>query len=120
MPLTPDHSIYYPDSQMNVTPLESHFAAMATSVDNAIPRLDSGTDVIPVGGNWNQINFREGAFTAPPVVVVTVNDDAGAAQGMTLRAHGSVLSTSFRVHAKMPTGDAGPETVRISWIAIQQ
>lgn len=36
MPLTPEHNIYYPNSESQFTPLESHFAAMATSVDDAM------------------------------------------------------------------------------------
>lgn len=36
MPLTPGHNIYYPNAESQFTPLESHFAAMATSVDDAL------------------------------------------------------------------------------------
>ena len=44
MPLTPEHNIYYPDSQSQFTPLESHFAALATSVDDAM--IAQGVDLL--------------------------------------------------------------------------
>lgn len=44
MPLTPEHNIYYPDSQSQFTPLESHFAALATSVDDAM--ISQGVDLL--------------------------------------------------------------------------
>lgn len=46
MPNTTTHNIYYPDSATNISPLESVFSTMATSVDTAIEVVDLKVDTL--------------------------------------------------------------------------
>lgn len=56
MPTTPNHDIYYPDSQTNLTPLEAHFAALAASVEAALePRILTSEDLDDVTGSGTYI-----------------------------------------------------------------
>jgi len=87
---TTTNGIYYPTSSDNIAPLESVFATMATSVDTAVKRIQSGrSSAITVGttvGNSNTttITFSP-AFSAAPFITGNVQ----------MTASGSAYNVSF-------------------------
>lgn len=83
MPTTPNHDIYYPDSQTNLTPLESHFAALAASVEAALePRIltsENLNDVTGSGTYIQQQNVRatsERNYPSSYAGLLTVSSDS--------------------------------------------
>jgi hypothetical protein len=87
---TTTNGIYYPTSGDNIAPLESVFATMATSVDAAVKRIQSGrSSSFTVGttvGNSNTVAITfSPAFSAAPFI-------SGSVQ---MTASGSAYSVSF-------------------------
>ena len=123
MPLTPNHSIYYPDSQMNITPLESHFAALATSVEAALrglPRAGSSalpSRTYPAGGVVSSvatISFPT-PFEEPPEVMLSLSGSAYT--GFLTAVPSAVTAHGFTVSITNAYSSALTGAYTLRWIA---
>lgn len=136
-----DKGIVYPTSGDNIAPLETHFASLAQSVDDAIVVVDDVVADIDTDlqafktsvGNITQtgsfaftgptatatpvnitITLPSGYFSTTPVVVATVSG-TNTASGYFPMLH-SITSSQFQVRVWRITGTAA-ETLTLQWMA---
>ena len=117
---TTTNGIYYPTSSDNIAPLESVFSTMATSIDTAVKKIQSGTTTaITVGttvGNSNTaaITFAT-AFAAAPSIVGSVQMTAtGSAYTVNFFA---VTTTGCTAKITRVAGTSDDGNLFVNWIA---
>jgi hypothetical protein len=117
---TTTNGIYYPTSGDNIAPLESHFSTMATSIDTAVKKIESGSSsTFTVGtsvGNSNEVTITfASAFSAAPSINATLEMTA-AGSAYALAVH-SVTTTTFKVKVTRVNGTSNDGNLQIDWIA---
>jgi hypothetical protein len=116
--------IVYPTSGDNIAPLETWFASLANSVDEAlveaigvVPQSGSNTftgptsETVPVDVT---VNFPFGYFSAAPAVVATVAGSSTASAYFAV-LH-SITASQFRARVWRTTG-TNSESLTLQWIA---
>jgi hypothetical protein len=114
------NGIYYPTSGDPIAPLEGVFSNMATSIDSAVKRIQSGvSSTFIVGttvGNSNEVTVTYPvAFSAAPAIVATL-EMAAAGSAYTVAVH-SVTTTNFKVKVTRVNGTTNDGTLDVNWIA---
>lgn len=123
---TTSKGIYYPTSSDNIAPLESHFAGLATSVNTALNKMQSGvtgtfTGPGAVGASTSPtaISFPT-AFATSPSIVATVSGGSSAVGAYTVVIH-TFSTTGFTAKVYKTNGTSTAETgLRVHWIAMVQ
>lgn len=117
---TTTRGIAYPTASDNIAPLESHFGALASSVDTALAKSVSGTTstftlATTVGTATTQTVTFATAFASAPNVTASVNTTtAGAAYTANVY---SVSTTGFSVKITRVYGTTNDGNLSVSWNA---
>lgn len=114
------NGIYYPTSSDPIAPLEGVFSTMATSIDTAVKRIQSGKSTnFTVGttvGNNNEVTITFAtAFSAVPAITATL-EMAAAGSAYAIAVH-SVTTTNFKVKVTRVNGTTNDGNLQIDWIA---
>jgi len=136
-----DKGIVYPTSGDNIAPLETHFASLAQSADDAIADLKVITDstqvqlddlefnlgVLPLSASFAftgpadnttpvdfTVTFPGGYFGSPPVVVATVQGTT-TSSGYFATLHG-ITASQFQVRVWRLSGTTA-QSLTLQWIA---
>jgi hypothetical protein len=109
--------IYYPDSSTTITPLESVFSTMATSIDSAIPL--SGTSTLSFSALAGEtqsttVSFGETLSVAPDKVQVTVRGPVSGSSSYIATVTNST-TTGFSVLIYRLGGSTGTQSIEIVW-----
>ena len=109
--------IYYPDSSTTITPLESVFSTMATSIDNAIAL--SGTSTLSFstaagGSQSTTVSFGQTLSTAPQKIQVTVRGPVSGSSNYFATVTNST-TTGFTVQVYRLGGSTGTQSIEIVW-----
>jgi hypothetical protein len=117
---TTTNGIYYPTSSDNIAPLESVFSTMATSIDTAVKKIESGTTTATtVGttvGNANTVAITfASAFAAAPSIVGSVQMSAtGSAYNVSFFG---VSTTGCTAKITRVAGTSNDGNLFVNWIA---
>ena len=122
---TTSKGIYYPTSSDNIAPLETHFSGLASSVDSALNKIQSGvtatfTGPAAVGASTSPtaITFPT-AFATSPAISATLFGGSSAVEAYTVVIH-SVSTTGFTAKVFKTNGTGTAETgLRVHYIAIE-
>lgn len=122
---TTDKGIYYPTPSDTIAPLESHFSTLATSVDDALSKTQSGvtagfTGPATVGNSVtpSAITFPA-AFTSTPTIVATIEGSSSGVEGYSISIH-TTSTTGFTAKVFKVAGSSSAENgLTINWIAIE-
>jgi hypothetical protein len=141
MALTPK-GIVYPTSGDNIAPLETHFSALASSVDDGLVEADNAIALVqedlddfkievgvsPQSGVFTftgptsttvpvniTVTLPGGYFSTAPVVVATVAGSS-TASGYYAVLH-SITASQFQVRVWRTTGTAAETNLVLQWIA---
>jgi hypothetical protein len=112
--------IYYPDSTTTITPLESVFSTMATSIDSAIPL--SGTSSLSfsaVAGETQSttVSFGQTLSTAPDKIQVTIKGPVSGSSSYIATVTNS-STTGFTVLIYRLGGSTGTQSINIVWSVV--
>ena len=117
---TTTNGIYYPTSSDPIAPLEGVFSTMATSVDTAVKKIQSGvSSSFVVGttvGNSNTITVTfPVAFSAAPAITTSLSmTAAGSAYTLAIYA---VSATQFTAKVTRVNGTTNDGNLFVNWIA---
>ena len=122
---TTSKGIYYPTSSDNIAPLESHFAGLASSVNTALGKIQSGVTASFTGPedpgdslSPTSITFPV-AFANSPAIIATVSGGSSAVQSYNVVIH-TFGTTGFTAKVFKTNGNGTAETgLRVHWIAIE-
>ncbi len=117
---TTTNGIYYPTSSDNIAPLESVFATMATSIDDAVKTIDSGKSAaFIVGttvGNSNTVAITFAAtFAAAPSIMGSVEMSA-TGSAYTVNFFG-VTTAGCTAKITRVAGTSSDGNLFVNWIA---
>lgn len=122
---TTTRGIAYPTSSDNIAPLETHFAALASSVDTALSREVAGTTAtfsapLTVGGTTTQsVTFdTPTTFTSTPTMVGNVSGGSSAISAYAVSFY-SVSVDGFSAKITRLTETSADTTLKLNWIAKQ-
>lgn len=109
--------IFYPSSTDQITPLESVFSTVATSIDSAIPL--SGTEVISfsaTAGNTQSatVSFGETLPAAPDKIQVTIKGPVSGSSSYIATVTNST-TTGFTVLIYRLGGSTGTQSINAVW-----
>jgi hypothetical protein len=120
---TTTRGITYPTSSDNIAPLESHFSALASSVDTAMARNISGRTAtfsapLTVGGTTTQVVVFDTPIpmAVSPVVVGNVSSESTDVSAYVVNFYG-ISSTGFGAKITRIFGTSADTTLRLNWIA---
>jgi hypothetical protein len=117
MATTTARGIYHPTSTDSIAPLETHFALLATSVNNRIPVVGTAAFTGPAataGTVTVTVTFAS-AFTAiPNVNASVVGTSVSSPYAVTLH---SVTTTGFSAIVYRVAGSTA-ESLNLNWIAV--
>jgi hypothetical protein len=117
---TTTNGIYYPTSSDNIAPLESVFATMASSVDDAVKKIESGkSTAFTVGttvGNSNTtaITFASAFATVPSIVGSVQMNATGSAYSVSFH---EVSETGCTAKVTRVAGTTNDGNLFVNWIA---
>lgn len=115
---TTTKGISYPTSSDAIAPLESHFAALATSADNA--GVVSGSQLFTgPSNNTAPVNIYVSygvTLGTQPVVVCNIRGGASAS-GYVATISGAPTSTGFTARVHRLSGTGADSSLYIDWIA---
>jgi hypothetical protein len=122
---TTSKGIYYPTSSDNIAPLESHFAGLASSVDDALSKTQAGvtatfTGPATVGASISPtaITFPV-AFATSPAITATVSGGSSGVESYNVVIH-TFGTTGFTAKVFKTNGTSTAESgLRVHWIAIE-
>ena len=122
---TTTRGIAYPTSSDNIAPLETHFAALASSVDTALGLEIAGTTAtfaapLTVGGTTTQsVTFATPTtFTSVPTMVGNVSGGSSSVSAYAVNFYG-VTVDGFSAKITRLTGTSADTTLKLNWIAKQ-
>jgi hypothetical protein len=134
--------IVYPTSGDNIAPLESHFASLASTTNDALAALEADTlevaadlqdykvevGVIPVSGSFSftgptstttpvnlTISLPSPYFATAPVVLATVSGISTSSAYFAV-LH-SITTTQFQARIWRTTGTDSDASLKLNWIA---
>lgn len=110
--------VIYPTSSDNIAPLETHFANLANSADNA--GVLSGSELFTGPSDTNTpvdvfVSYGE-TLTGTPVVVANVQGSSSAS-GYVVTLSGAPGTTGFTARVHRLSGTGADSSLRIDWIA---
>lgn len=110
--------ITYPTSSDSIAPLETHFANLANSADNAgvISGTESFTGPSSTTAPVNIFVPYGVTLTGSPVVVCNIRGGAGAS-GYVATISGAPATTGFTARVHRLSGTSADATLFIDWIA---
>lgn len=117
MAITPK-GIFYPTKTDQVTPFESVFATIATSVDNAVPL--SGSELIAFNGTTAgstqtaTITFPSELASAPDYIQVTVRGPVSGSSSYVATVTNS-STTDFTVTIYRLNTDGASQSINVVW-----
>jgi hypothetical protein len=118
MATTTARGIYHPTSGDSIAPLETHFALLASSVNDRIPVSDQKlfTGPASTGGTVSVSVTFATAFSATPNVYATVEGTSvSSAYAVTLY---NVTTTGFSATVYRINGSTAEANLSLNWIAI--
>ena len=118
---TTTRGITYPTSSDNIAPLESHFSALASSVDTVMAKNVSGTTTafsapLTVGGTTTQVVTFATALSATPTVVGNISGGSSSVSAYAVSFH-NVTATGFSAKIIRIFGTDADTTLKLNWIA---
>lgn len=115
---TTTKGVIYPTSSDNIAPLETHFANLANSADNA--GVLSGSELFTGPSDTTtpvDVFVSYGVtLTGTPVVVANVQGNASAS-GYVVTLSGAPTTTGFTARVHRLSGTGADSALRIDWIA---
>lgn len=112
--------IAYPTSSDNIAPLESHFAVLAGSVDDALAKSQSGsTDVFTLGTTVGTsttiaVVFEDEFLETPNVMGSVITATSGSAYVVNFY---NVSVTGFTAKVTRVFGTSNDGNLKVNWIA---
>jgi hypothetical protein len=121
---TTSKGIYYPTSGDNIAPLETHFSGLASSVNDALSKIQAGKSptftgpgAVDTSISPSPIVFPEEFSTIPSVNAIVVGGSS-AVNGYTVVVHG-VSTTQFTAKVFKTSGTATETGLSLNWTAIE-
>ena len=125
---TTTNGIIYPTSGDNIAPLETHFANLANSADDAIAAVEALIDTPVVSGSTSftgpaassssvsvPVTFTS-ALNSVPVVVATVQG-SGSASTYVVTIAGTPTINGFTAKVWRVDGSTAETDLKLNWIA---
>lgn len=119
--------IVYPTSSENIAPLETHFSALANSVEEALDDIVAGAGATVITGSKSftgpattgsslttSVTFPT-TLTSVPVVVATVRGPSGSAPYI-CTISGNITTTGFTASIYKVSGSSA-ESLNLEWMA---
>jgi hypothetical protein len=118
---TTTRGITYPTSSDNIAPLESHFSALASSVDTVMAKNISGVTAafsapLTVGGTTTQVVSFPTALGATPAVVASISSGSSAVSAYVVSLY-SITASGFSAKITRIFGTDADTTLKLNWIA---
>ena len=115
---TTTKGVIYPTSSDNIAPLETHFANLANSADNA--GVLSGSELFTGPSDTNTpvdifVSYGE-TLSGNPIVVANVRGSASAS-GYVVNISGTPSTTGFTARVHRVNGSGADSNLRIDWMA---
>lgn len=113
-------NIYYPVSTDQITPLESVFSTMASSIDAALPL--SGTQAVTytaTAGNTQSVTvtFASALSAAPTKILCTVRGPASGSSSYIVTVTNST-TTNFTALIYRLGGSTGTQSLTLTWAVL--